>query len=238
MLLRETNMTEISMEDFEDVALEWLQSKRKTLAPKSTGRRLTSLKAFVKWAKWPSDMLDEYSAPTPAKGIPHPLPEGFDGVTRMVNAANNERQQALITLCGMLGCRVAEALAVKASDFDLNNMTLSIRGKGDKTRIVPISPRAWEILSLPVTRAYVAGDGEVVGLRDRFARRVITDLGIRAGLQRRVSSHDLRATFGSAVYNKTLDLRVTQELLGHASSATTELYTGISMDKMRGAVEL
>lgn len=183
-------------------------------------------------------MLTDYSAPTPAKGVAHPLPEGMSGVERMLAVAKNERQQALVTLCGMCGCRVAEALAARPSDFDLQNMTLTIRGKGDKERIVPVSKKAWDILVSPVTRAFIENDREVVGLKDRFARRLITDMGERAGLKRRISSHDLRATFGTAVYDKTLDLRLTQELLGHASSQTTELYTGVTMDKMRGAVDL
>jgi site-specific recombinase XerD len=78
---------------------------------------------------------------------------------------------------------------------------------------------------------------EVVGLKDRFARRVITELGVRAKLERHTSSHDLRATFATAVYDHTLDQRVVQELLGHSSGTTTEIYIGRSNDQMRKAVE-
>lgn len=237
MMLEELNEPEISMEEFEDTAMEWLQEYRRTIAPKTTSRRLTSLRAFARWAGW-GPMLVDYSAPTPARGMPHPLPEGIEGVKRLIEAARQENQVALVALCGLCGLRVAEALAVRPSDFDHDNKTLSVRGKGDRTRIVPVSETAWHFLVRPVTRAFIEGDRQVVGLKDRFARRVITDLGVRAGLQRHISSHDLRATFATAVYDKTLDLRVTQELLGHASSSTTELYTGITMNKMRGAVEL
>jgi site-specific recombinase XerD len=182
-------------------------------------------------------MLGDYSAPTAARGIPHPLPEGIEGVYRLINCTHNEKQKALVALCGLCGCRVAEALGIKPSDFDLDRMLLTIRGKGDKTRIVPVSDRAWEVLCTPVTRAFVEGNREVVGLKDRFARRVITTLGERAGLKRAISSHDLRSTFGTEVYNRTKDLRVTQELLGHSSSQTTELYTAITLENMRAAVE-
>lgn len=182
-------------------------------------------------------MFSEYSAPTPAKGQPHPLPEGISGVRRLIAVTNNEKQKALVALCGLCGLRVAEALAVEPENFDLQFMRLLVRGKGDKMRVVPISPEAWEILSRPVTRAFVAGSrAPVVGLKDRFARRVITELGTRAGLQRHISSHDLRATFATEVYNNTLDIRLVQELLGHASSQTTELYTGVHQDKLREAV--
>lgn len=237
MMLKDLEVTEVPSTEYEETAMNWLQGTRKTVAPKTTGRRLTSLKSFARWAGW-GEVLVEYSAPTPAKGIPHPLPEGIDGVRRLINAANDEKHKTLIALCGFCGCRVAEALAVRPSDFDMQEMLLTIRGKGDKTRIVPVSTTAWEHLVVPVTRAFVNGDREVVGLKDRFARRVITDLGIRAGLRREISSHDLRATFATATYDKTKDLRATQELMGHASSTQTELYTGVRLSALRGAVEL
>lgn len=183
-------------------------------------------------------MFTEYSSPTVPKGIPHPLPEGIEGVYRLIEATPDENRKALIALCGLCGLRVAEALAVKPCDFDLNNMLLTVRGKGDKTRYIPISAKAWTVLQFPVTRAFCNGGLEVVGIKDRFARRVITSLGVKAGLRRSISSHDLRATFGTAVYDQTKDIRVVQELLGHASVTTTELYTGVTQAALRKAVEL
>lgn len=157
---------------------------------------------------------------------------------RLIDVAHQENHKALIALCGLCGCRVAEALSIRPSDFDLEQMLLHIRGKGDKGRHVPVSNRAWDVMALSVTRAFVSENAQVVGLRDRFARQIISDLGERAGLRRHISSHDLRSTFATEIYNRTLDLRLVQELLGHSSSTTTELYTGISQDKMRAAVEL
>ena len=156
----------------------------------------------------------------------------------LIEAAQTQQYKALIALCGLCGCRVAEALAIRPCDFDLTEMILTIRGKGEKERKVPISTSAWSALQWSVAQAYVTGGGEVVGLKDRFARRLITTLGKQAGLMRPIASHDLRMTFGTCVYDKTLDIRLTQELLGHGSVSTTEGYTGIAQDKMRGAVEL
>jgi site-specific recombinase XerD len=156
----------------------------------------------------------------------------------MISAAKWENQKALVALLGFCGLRVAEALAVRPSHFDLNDMELVVRGKGDKTRRLPVSEEAWEFLLMPTTRAFCANDTEIVGIQDRAARALITRLGIKAGLSRRVSSHDLRATFATAVYDKTLDQRVVQELLGHSSGEQTELYIGVSRAKMKAAVEL
>lgn len=215
----------------------WLTTYRRIVAPKTTNRRITSLKAFASWAGWPA-VLTDYTAPTAAKTAPHPIPEGMDGVRRIMQVTTNEKQRALIALCGYCGCRVAEALAARPSDINLSTMEITIRGKGDRTRVLPISPQAWDVIQSSVYRAFVSGDTEIIGLHDRFARRVITELGARAGLKRSISSHDLRATFATAVFDKTKDVRIVQELLGHASSSTTDGYIGVTQAKMREAVQL
>lgn len=237
MMLQDLEETEISPEEFVETAERWLTGNRKRVAAKTTGRRLTSLRAFGRWAGY-GEILGDYTAPTPLRAQPHPLPEGIEGVQRLVAVASNEKQAALVALCGYCGLRVSEALKVKPSHFDLNEMTLRVYGKGDKERIVPVSELAWETLMMPVTRAFVDGDRLVVGLHDRFARRIITELGQRAGLKRRIASHDLRATFATALSAAGVHLRTIQELLGHANSTTTEIYTAVSPKQMREAVAL
>lgn len=234
ILLSELEEEELQMEDFEESGMNWLQANRKRVAPKTTGRRLTSLKAFAKWAGW-GDMFNDYSAPQPPKGDPHPLPEGIEGVRQLIGVCRNDKQRALIAMCGLVGARVSEALIVTPSDFYLDSGTVLIHGKGDKDRVVPVSEEAQEVLMPAITRAFIY-DTKVVNLRDRYARRCITDMGVRAGLKRHISSHDLRATYATEVYNRTLDLRLVQELLGHSSSQTTEVYTKVHSEKMQAAV--
>lgn len=215
--------------------MSWLNLTRTTAAPKTTGRRLTTLKQFAKWTG--REVLADYSPPTPGPSAPHPIPEGPEGVDRMIRAATNSRQKALVALCGFAGLRVAEALSIRTSDFDLQDMTVSVRGKGDKTRTVPVSNRCWSGIAAAFVVAQSEREQRLVAYQDRAARQIITTLGKRAGLTRRVTSHDLRATFATAVYDATLDIRVTQQLLGHESVETTQLYTGISQEKMQKAVD-
>lgn len=155
----------------------------------------------------------------------------------MIEAAKNAQQAALVGLCGYVGLRVGEALSIRTDDIDMSSMLLTVRGKGDKTRTVPVSDRAWSSISSAYVVALGAEDRRLVRYADRFARQIITNLGTRAGLSRPVKSHDLRATFGTEVFNKSLNLRAVQDLLGHSNSSTTEVYTGVSMDTMRSAVE-
>lgn len=179
--------------------------------------------------------MEEYKAPTPGKPIPHPLPERLEGLERLVAVASNPEQEALVGACGYIGLRVAEALAFDVKWLDVSNMMLRVRGKGDKERFVPVSPRAWSAIS----SAYVAamcGDGKLIHYQDRSARKCITSLGKKAGLKRAIASHDLRATYATILSENGVQQRVIQELLGHANGSTTEVYIGVSNNLMREAV--
>ena len=77
----------------------------------------------------------------------------------------------------------------------------------------------------------------LIPLEDRNARALVTSIGARAGIKGPVSSHDLRATFATELYNKTHNIRLVQTLLGHASVTTTQAYLGIDMHEGVKAVE-
>ena len=237
--MTQLEVTEIPRSEYGESAANWLTATRTQVQPKTTNRRLTSLKAFAKWAKWGLiEELEDYSAPTALKGQPHPIPEGIEGIKTMIETAKTPRHKSLVALCGLLGLRIGEALMVRPSHFNFDNMQLTVRGKGDKTRIVPVSTYAWSILASPVTTAFCDNDRLVIGLKDRFARDIIKKLGERSNLRREISSHDLRATFATEVYNKTLDIRLVQYLLGHADSSTTEIYVGRTVEQLKAGVEI
>lgn len=175
--------------------------------------------------------------PTP-KPVAHPIPEGMAGVRAMVEAARTPHYAALVTLCGMMGLRVGEALTIRPSHLkeDREPMIARFMGKGEKIREVPIHDRTYQFL-LPRLMHCWRDDLLLCPVDDRAARRGITRLGERV-LGHPVSSHDLRMTFGTtAYYTSHGDLRAVQELLGHASSSTTENYTHVSMDKMQDAAD-
>lgn len=227
-------METVNLIELEDFAQYWLNATRDTLAPSTINRRLVSLKAWAKWAG-DSSILHDYVPPRAAKGQAHPLREGEEGIIRLLEVAKTDDQKALISLMGYAGARISEALIVCPSNFDLHDMTLRFHGKGDKQRIVPLSDKCWSGVANAYVRA-MEDNSRLVRYADRPARKAITRLGLAAGLSRTISSHDLRMTFGTISYEHTKDLRVTQELLGHNSSATTELYTGVTEAKLREGV--
>jgi len=160
----------------------------------------------------------------------------LDGLERLLRVCRNPEQEALIASCGFIGLRISEALAFRTSWLNPAEMTLRVRGKGDKERIVPVSPRAWSAISTAFTHAMV-GDGLLIHYDNRYARKCITSLGKKAGLQRAISSHDLRATYATIMLNNGVNIRVVQDLLGHSSVATTEIYTAVGVKAMTEAVD-
>jgi site-specific recombinase XerD len=177
-----------------------------------------------------------YRAPKAHRASAHPLPGMMIDVDAMIKASWRPHHRVLIGLCGYAGLRVSEARSITPRSIITDhegNHWLAVYGKGGTYREVPV---AAELLTLLVDYAPALPDQPYVEVADRSARKAITEIAKRAGIARGVSSHDLRHTFGTEVYSKTKDLRVTQELLGHASSQTTEGYTGISADTKRAAV--
>lgn len=221
--------------DFDLEAAAWLNATRATASPKTTGRRLTSLRVYARWARWPLEELSDYATPDAGRSVPHPLPEGVAGVLSMIDVADGVEGKALIALCGLAGLRIHEALSIQPSAVDPELKMLKVRGKGDKTRPVPLGVTAWAYIFPAVVDALLNQKRFIVDLPDRTARDWVTRYGRKAELSRPVASHDLRATFATAAYRKSKDIRAVQELLGHASSVTTEGYIEVRLEDMREA---
>lgn len=221
---------------FEAAAAKYLNDGRVTWAPKTTIRRRGTLRRYAEWAGCPTVFLAKYKTPVPPPAQPHPIPEGVDGVLAMIASTNNPRHKALCALTGLVGLRIDEAVNVEPSHFNINQ-TLTVRGKGDKTRIVPISDGVMEILQ-PAYQLALKNGTTLVDRTESGARKSIRRHGRRAGLERAISSHDMRATAATAMYDNTKDLRAVQEILGHSDAKTTQGYTGVSEAARRAAVEL
>ena len=235
-LLLWASLDSIALSDVEDTGAKWLTANNKDLGAKTTGRRLTSLRGFARWAGAGAILLD-YTAPTPLKAMPHPLAEGMDGVNAMIQKAESEPLRVVVALCGLAGLRISEALDLDPRNIDFANKRIKVLGKGNKERMVPMNSRLADILMVAVMKALMEKRDTLLNMGDRLARRSITRLGKRAGIKQPVASHQLRATFATHLHANGTPLRVVQEILGHSSSKTTEVYTGVSDKQMHEAVE-
>lgn len=214
----------------------YIQTIRPHTPASTLNRRLASIRMMARVLGFPRP-LDGFKMPRVGTRPAHPLPGGMVDIKAMLEKATLETHKALIVLCGGCGARVSEARGVRPCDLTIVNGQPYVKlfGKGMKERTVPIPPLAWDVL-LQFYIGPMHGYGSepsvfnspIIPLSDKHCRRTITELGRRAGISRPVASHDLRMTFGTAVYGSSKDIRATQELLGHASSLTTEGYTQVS----------
>ena len=211
-------------------ASDYLNALRQDrLANSTINRKATALRKFY------GDALEKYKLPPAPNGEPHPLPDLMKDVRRMLHVTTGEVRLA-IALMGFGGLRVSETLALRW--VDITDDEITVYGKGSKIRRVPVAPE----LAAAVTRSLgnqlppLGAHDRLIHMSERGLRKAVTLAGSRAGIGRPVASHDLRMTFGTVVYNFCKDLRVVQELLGHASSKTTERYTGVTQAARSAAV--
>lgn len=222
----------------ENKARTWLTANRDTWQPTTTHRKAAAIKSWAKWAGI-RDFLVNYRMPHGPDPEPHPLAGGADDLRRLLEVSVTDADRALITLGGYCGLRSSEILGTTFNSitFPSNGPTLVVHGKGNKIRHVPLTISNLGVL---VVAGGMAGgkDRPMVPWSDSYLRRRVKRLARMAGLPETTSPHDLRHTAGVLFYEASgKDIRVVQELLGHANVHTTELYTGISQSKLRATVE-
>lgn len=151
------------------------------------------------------------------------------------------RNAAILTLCYGCGLRISEALSLTPADFsDKNATSIYVTGKGGKTRLVPVIPAVHEAIDdylsccpfiLPPDQPLFRG---VHGgkLQRAIVERAVQQLRASLGLPDSVTPHALRHSFATHLLSRGGDLRTIQELLGHASLSTTQIYTGVDTDRL------
>lgn len=222
----------------ENVAEElagWITTGRSNgLSAATIRHRVAVARSFCGWLGANTTPLDDYKLPPLKAPDPHPLPGGIPDVYRMIEASTGPVRHA-IALGGLGGLRVSESISIGRSDVDSYARDLVVKGKGEKIRRVPISNSLQGFLNeMPKV-------GRLAPLSNSHARQLISDAAEAAKVVgstgEGVSSHDLRATFATAVYQDTNDIVLVQRLLGHANVATTLTYIGTDQKAARRAVE-
>jgi integrase/recombinase XerD len=225
---------------------------RPPLSPASAARTIVAVRGLHRFALR-EGMVDVDPAaavkpPVPARRLPKALP--VDEVVALIEAAAEEtprglRDRALLELLYGTGARISEAVGLDVDDIDPADAAVLLRGKGDKDRVVPVGRMALAALSDYLVRgrpALVAGGRGTPALfvnnrGGRLTRQsawtVLRRAAERAGVTAKVSPHTLRHSFATHLLDGGADVRVVQELLGHASVTTTQLYTLVTVDRLR-----
>ena len=226
-------------------------ARERALAPTSLRRRAAAIRAFYRFAFGDGLIPVDVAARLDLPRQPRLLPETLDvgEVARLLDAPNRIRDRALLELLYASGLRVSEALTLDFDDLSLDGGFVRVVGKGDRERLVPVGDVALERLRewIAGERATLLGRSHVSPVRGgplflgdrggRLARQqawsAIKSAAHKAGLSDRVSPHTLRHSFATHLLENGADLRIVQELLGHASISTTQLYTHLTGERIR-----
>jgi integrase/recombinase XerD len=246
--------------DGPDAAVRYLAARTRRgprldpgLAPTSLRRRAAAIKGFYRFAFGEGLIPIDVAAHLDLPRMPRLLPETLTHaeVERLLAAPPDGAllERALLELLYAAGLRISEALNLDLQDVSLDGAFVRVIGKGDRERLVPIGEialdaiRAW--LRGPRTALVVAHHVEPVRggplLLGRSGRRlarqqawaIVKRAAASAGLSGRVSPHTLRHSFATHLLEGGADLRIVQELLGHASISTTQLYTHVTGERIR-----
>ena len=223
------------------------------LSSTSAARTVVAVRGFHKFAVADGlATLDPASAikpPMPAKRLPKALPlSDVEAILEAAGAPDTTlalRDRALLEVLYGTGARISEAVGLDIDDIDTVDATVLLRGKGSKERLVPVGGYALDAVAAYLTRArpeIVASStpGGAMFLNSRGGRlsrqsawAVLVKAAERAGVTRDVSPHTLRHSFATHLLDGGADVRVVQELLGHASVTTTQVYTLVTVDNLR-----
>jgi integrase/recombinase XerC len=217
---------------------------RRGLSPKSLQRRLSACRSFYQWLLKHGRIAASPAAGLRAPKSPRKLPQVLDAdeATRLVEVPTDAplglRDRALLELFYSSGLRLSELCALHWSDLDLADGFVTVTGKGNKQRKVPVGSHARTALAAwladqGATREMPVFPGRGGGpISQRAVQIRIKQLAQRQGLFKHVHPHMLRHSFASHILESSGDLRGVQELLGHADIATTQIYTHLDFQHL------
>ncbi|MBD8505540.1 site-specific tyrosine recombinase XerD [Hoyosella sp. G463] len=225
---------------------------RPALSPSSVARALIAARGLHRFALAEgiiaADVARAVKPPSPSKRLPKALP--VDDVLAILDSAGGEadgprglRDKALLELLYSCGARISEATSLDIDDLDVESRSVLLRGKGGKERLVPVGRPAMQALEAYLVRgrpALVRRSTPAVFLNARGGRlsrqsawQILQTAAGRSGLAVAVSPHTLRHSFATHLLEGGADVRVLQELLGHASVTTTQVYTAVTVTALR-----
>lgn len=252
-------VTESHVEEFRSrLATADPDTGRRALAPSSVARALAAVRGVHRFATrdgvTPTDVAAAVTPPRPPRRLPKALPVGR--IIAVIEAAGGTevdtdparlRDRAMLELLYATGARAAELVGLDVDDIDgldhPDGGTVILRGKGGKERVVPVGRPACVAVGAYLVRARPAlavKGGPALFLNTRGGRvtrqtlwNVVTAAAERAGVAQDVSPHSFRHSFATHLLDGGADIRVVQELLGHASVSTTQVYTLVTVETLR-----
>lgn len=250
-------ITKILVDDMNQVTSEHIRSylvllKKKKMTTSSMSRNLCSIKSFHRFLTVDNyvkvNVSKEITAPKIEKKLPTVL--SIEEVTKLLEVVQGDkpydlRNMAMLELIYGTGLRVSELVGLKVTDMRFTSRQIRVLGKGSKERIVPVNDyalkkvREYLMHARPILQGmkkdngflFLNNHGDAISRVGFF--KILKNLTTEAGIEKNVSPHTLRHSYATHLLEAGVDIRLIQELLGHEDIATTQIYTHLSLNKIK-----
>lgn len=249
---KSTEIKDISHNDLK-LFITWINELG--MLPSTQARVISSLKAFFSFLQLEEVILDDPSSLLEAPRLSRTLPDTLniheiDILINAIDASKPEgmRNKAILEVLYGCGLRVSELVNLRLSDIHEESEFIRIIGKGNKERLIPIGNNALKYINI-----YIAEVRVQLNIKKGFENYIflnrtgsslsrisvftmIKSLAEKTGLKKSISPHTFRHSFATHLIEGGADLRAVQEMLGHSSITTTEIYTHLDRDYLRGVI--
>ena len=229
--------------------------KKSNISARTQARIISGIKAFYKYL-----ILEDYIKYNPTDLVESPkigfrLPDTLSlvEIDKLISAIDlsqqhGERNRSILETLYSCGLRVSELINLQLSNINFNENYIKVTGKGNKQRLSPISGKALKYLSIYINEVRIhldikKGNSDFVFLNNRGTKLsrvmiflIIKKLAEKIGLNKKISPHTFRHSFATHLIEGGADLRAVQEMLGHSSITTTEIYTHLDNDYLRSNI--
>ncbi len=243
---------EVSLFHLEEF-IQWINELG--LSSRSQARIISGIKAFYKYLLLedivetdPTTLLD-----TPKIGRKLPEVLSVEEIDKLMDAIDlskpeGQRNKAMIEVLYSCGLRVSELIGLKLSNIYFDQGFIRIIGKGNKERLVPLSSKAIHEIELYLpdrnSLSFISRESEDILFLNRRGRKltrvmvftIVRELAVKSGIKKKISPHTFRHSFATHLIDGGADLRAVQEMLGHESILTTEIYTHLDRQYLRDAI--
>lgn len=250
--LKQANPLEITYENIQEYLFQLSKEK---FSERTQARWISSIKAFFKYL-----LDDEVRPDNPASLLEGPklglyLPDtlSLEEVEKILSAidistALGTRNQCMIEVLYGCGLRVSELITLKISNINFKELYLKVDGKGSKTRFVPLAEYTAKLIqqymtdvrmNAPINRKHedtLFLNSRGAGMSRIIVFIIIKELTEKAGIRKKISPHTFRHSFATHLLQNGADLRYIQEMLGHSSITTTEIYTHLKNEELRDVI--
>ncbi|MGB9677609.1 MAG: tyrosine recombinase XerC [Candidatus Ratteibacteria bacterium] len=249
--IKEKKISNFEKVEYEDFINFIGKLKNSNLKEKTIGRKVASLKSFYKFL-----FIRKFIKKNPAlliksPKIPEKLPNflTYDEICKILEIPGNSknwrilRDKTILELLYSTGIRVGELANLRIDDINFTDEVIKVKGKGKKERIVPVGKPALNCLIEYIekrpnkTEKFLFLNKYGKKLTERSIERIVKKYTLISGINKRVTPHTIRHTFATHLLDKGADLRTVQELLGHERITTTQIYTHLTVEKLKELYE-